>query len=263
VPPLAVPPLAPPSADCRRLPGVIRDALEALCLQNDRDIPADLPMGPWPTLKAGTNALQAWALMKGFKFILESKPKEPTSRAGSKCYLSCKYVRAASSTAKQRRTVSMGDVGEKCHAYIRLEDSTKGWVPMSFDLAHSAHPLEAPPANAAAAEIQAGAHGKIPQALFELGTELRAAGFTAALIDQAIKSKARGQDLQLTWTIDDVYNTFCRDGHEDTVFDANKFVQSLKERHEAEGLPYEVIITIITITTTILKILKILINTNK
>mmetsp|Transcript_8442 Transcript_8442/g.21554 ORF Transcript_8442/g.21554 Transcript_8442/m.21554 type:complete len:81 (+) Transcript_8442:110-352(+) len=46
--------------------------------------------------------------------------------AGSKCYPSCEYVRAASSTAKQRRTVSMGDVGEKCHAFIRLEDSTEG-----------------------------------------------------------------------------------------------------------------------------------------
>jgi hypothetical protein len=31
----------------------------------------------------------------------------------------------------------------------------------------------------------------------------------------------------------------------DTVFDANNFAQSLKERSEKEGLPYEVIILIL------------------
>jgi hypothetical protein len=55
---------------------------------------------------------------------------------------------------------------------------------MSLNLAHSDHPLEALPANAAAAEIQAGAQSNIPEALCQMGTELRAAGFTAAMIDQ-------------------------------------------------------------------------------
>jgi hypothetical protein len=119
---------APPSVDTRRLPGVIRDGLESYCLKNDCDIPDDFPMGPWLTLEAAVFALQAWALLQGFRLIKESRPTPPTSKAGSKCYLSCSYARAQPSAAKERKTVAMGDLGAKCCAGVRVEDSTVGWV---------------------------------------------------------------------------------------------------------------------------------------
>jgi hypothetical protein len=51
-----------------------------------------------------------------------------------------------------------------------------------------------------------------------------------------------GHKFKAAGTIDDVYKTFCRDGKEADVFDAQKMVESLKDR-EKDGLPYELLLT--------------------
>ena len=57
-----------------------------------------------------------------------------------------------------------------------------------------------------------------------------------------LKSQAKKAKLPVTWTIGDVHNAFCRDGKEADTFDAQKLVESLKER-EKEGLPFELRLT--------------------
>mmetsp|Transcript_41204 Transcript_41204/g.96947 ORF Transcript_41204/g.96947 Transcript_41204/m.96947 type:complete len:83 (+) Transcript_41204:104-352(+) len=60
---------------------------------------------------------------------------------------------------------------------------------------------------------------KIPPQFVEMAEINRRAGLSGATIDRVLKSEANKQGLPVTWTLNDVYNTFCRDGVEANKLD--------------------------------------------
>jgi hypothetical protein len=214
----------------------IANLLYAHLLKTGGVLAADCPRGPWVSFGEAMRALSAWALVNGFKLIKDSRLTEATSKSGAKGSLACNFVRAESSSATQRQTTSMGELGDKCHFRISLEESFTGWAILSANTCHSEHPLK-PIAEATAAALGAG-DGKIPKQLLEAGSMLRCAYFGAEDIDRLLKSEAKKAKLPVNWSIDDVYNTFCRDGKEADTFDAQRLIDSLNER-EKDGFPCE------------------------
>jgi hypothetical protein len=228
----------PLHADAKKTADKIAYGLDQLLKAKGLELPADLPRGPWRKYESAAAAVSAWALGHGFKLIKDSGTTPASARSGAKNSLACSFARAGPSTATLRKTTAMGEHGDKCPFRISFEESTTGWVIYSAYPCHSAHTFK-PVVDDATADMLAAGAGKIPERFLERGKEMRDAGFSAEDIDRLLKSQAKKAKLPAVWTIDDVYNTFCRDGKDADSFDAQKFIETLKENEKEYGLPYE------------------------
>jgi hypothetical protein len=129
-----VPPL---HFDAEKTADVIHAQLGEQLLGKGMELSADYPRGPWCTANVASAAPYVWSFVNGFKLIKDSGSTLANARSGAKSSLACSFVRAAGSSATQRKTTSMGDHGEKCPFRICLEESTTGWVISSAHPCHS------------------------------------------------------------------------------------------------------------------------------
>lgn len=203
--------------------------------------PAGLPLGPWPTLEEAHAALSAFGYRKGFKIIKYGRFYVATSCAGAKRYFRCAYANAVPSQAVKKQTSCMGQHGHKCGFKIDLEETLGGWaIRKGCNFSHSAHAFFEPKDEAVAAALAE--DGKIPESLRELALTLRRANSSAQQIDRVLTSAAAEKGIPKTWVWEDVYNSFCRDGAAENLFDAHFFCQTLRQREREHGLAYEILL---------------------
>jgi hypothetical protein len=215
----------------------VAEKFENSMQQSGFSVPSELPLGPWDSFDDAFHNLKIWALEQGFPLILQSAETAPTSKAGAKRQVSCKFNRATASTATKRASIASGDVcSGRCQFFCRLEHTSGGWALLNMNPNHCEHSFE-PRAKAVAAQLAAG-DSKIPKALLELGETLSRANSSAAEIDRVLRAQAKHENIELTWTLDDVYNHFRRAG-DPIEFDADTFCKILKLREEEHGLPCE------------------------
>lgn len=198
------------------------------------DLPAGIPTGAWRRFDDALLALKAWALGLGFELVLKTAERKPTSRAGAKRRLNCHYYRARESEAAERSTTAKGQHGCSCGFFIYLEESLEGWTILSACFTHSEHYFADPKSERAAQTLAEGS--KIPKQLHDDAIKHRRAGGTAEAIDRLLTSEAAHRGLEKTWNNDDIWNAFCRDTAEQTLFDAHHFTQRLRDRERELGL---------------------------
>lgn len=198
------------------------------------DLPAGIPTGAWRRFDDALLALKAWALGLGFELVLKTAERKPTSRAGAKRRLNCHYYRARESEAAERSTTAKGQHGCSCGFFIYLEESLEGWTILSACFTHSEHYFADPKSERAAQTLAEGS--KIPKQLHDDAIKHRRSGGTAEAIDRLLTSEAAHRGLEKTWNNDDIWNAFCRDTAEQTLFDAHHFTQRLRDRERELGL---------------------------
>ena len=168
------------------------------------NLPEDFPSGPWTSTDTAKQELSSWAnnlLTGGGRFSLNwGANLVRTSKKGRQKILNCHRSRKAKLTGEGRYTSSF-----KCNCpfFACIEECSDGWVIARGNFQHNHALHQTTGSSLAEAPLRS-----IPKELLKLGETLKSAGFSASKISQALESEAYRLELPVSWTYQDVYNSF-------------------------------------------------------
>ena len=197
------------------------------------NLPEDFPSGPWTSTDTAKQELSSWAnnlLTGGGRFSLNwGANLVRTSKKGRQKILNCHRSRKAKLTGEGRYTSSF-----KCNCpfFACIEECSDGWVIARGNFQHNHALHQTTGSSLAEAPLRS-----IPMELLKLGETLKSAGFSASKISQALESEAYRLELPVSWTYQDVYNSFSP-STEKRSFDTTNFIEYLRKRNVHNDLYY-------------------------
>ena len=197
------------------------------------ELPEDFPPGPLTLTSKEKEELSSWVYnlsTGGGRFTLNWGANiVRTSRKGRQMILNCHRSRKAKVTGEGRYNTSF-----KCNCpfFACIEECSDGWIVARGNFQHIDAVHQTTGSSLTEAPLRS-----IPTELQKLGETLKYAGFSASKISQALESEAYRLELPVSWTYQDIYNSFSP-SIEKKSFDTSNFIEYLRKRNVNNSLYY-------------------------
>jgi hypothetical protein len=175
--------------------------------------------------------------------VFNSTSRKATANRGAQDSFYCSYnakpTVSSGAGLRKRAPKCIITAENRCCHVVTYEETTHGWFPLHGNLDHSKHPMNPIP------ELSAGDReatftkyrAKIPDQLLDLANseDVKDTKMSVEQLNQWLKIKATKLGFSLSWTYQDVYNSFATTAGE-RAHDATGMWEKLEQRRDEKGL---------------------------